>query len=81
MKLDYNEKYPREEIEYETFDEPMALAHDWQWDMLREALTKLREDGILNSEEWEVKAGRKQISLEELAWINTIMISRMKGDK
>ena len=85
MELDYNEKAPKK-IYIPNSGEILQLDKDWQWDALADSLDMLDDDSdILNKETWEEKARRKELTIDELTWLNTIMISRllenMKGER
>lgn len=55
----------------------LKLDEQWQWDMLLEKVQELRQKGILNNDTWETKIKNKTITAHELAWLNTITMSRL----
>ncbi len=57
--------------------EGLQLEHEWQWKLLHQNLKALREEGVLNSKDWEEKALKKDISVHELTWLNTISLKRL----
>lgn len=50
----------------------------WQWDMIVKSLEEMHEDGILNSDQWITKAKEKTLTLSELCFLNTIIVTRRK---
>jgi len=77
MKLDHNEKSPKE-LYIPNSGEILQLDKDWQWDALVNSLDMLDDDrDILNKETWQEKARNKEMTIDELSCLNTIMISRL----
>jgi hypothetical protein len=62
-------------------DDILQLKQQWQWDMLSDALLQLHNDGILNSLDWHEKAKNKELTVSELAWLNTIILTRKEGEQ
>ncbi|CAG7623118.1 glycoside hydrolase family 73 protein [Paenibacillus allorhizosphaerae] len=68
--------------EYDTLEEddmPMKFDHDWQWNMLGDALEGLYRKGLLSDYIWVEKAYNRQLTGTELAWLNTIIYARQSG--
>lgn len=61
----------------EEMSDVLKLDEQWQWDMLLEKVQELRQKGILNNDTWETKIKNKTITAHELAWLNTITMSRL----
>ncbi|MGG4144850.1 N-acetylmuramoyl-L-alanine amidase [Paenibacillus algorifonticola] len=57
-------------------EDDRLLLVQWQVDMLVEALTKLQRAGTFESMEWIEKAKNKTLTLSELAFLNTIILSK-----
>ncbi len=55
----------------------LTLEHQWQWDMLQEAVVNLRKASIITSDDWEKKITNKSITLDEISWLNAIAIKRL----
>jgi hypothetical protein len=94
MKLDFNEDYPGEKEEYEEDrvldqEDIIDLDENWEWELLVESLEILHQEykgkKLLNNKRWIEQAKNKEISLDKLTLVNTILISRiykiLKGDK
>lgn len=58
----------------------LILKEQWQWDLLANTLKSLYDTKVLNSLEWYEKAVAKNLSVSELAWLNTIIMGRMAGE-
>ncbi len=56
-------------------EEDMELS-TWQNSMLVDALRDLREKMIINDDSWIKKAEKGELTLSELTWLNTIIITR-----
>lgn len=50
---------------------------NWQWEEAQTILRKAREQGILNSEEWEKKAASKNLTFDELEFLNLVLNGRV----
>lgn len=59
-------------------DEPLKL-EQWQFDMLTQAISEFREQGLLTSDMWLEKIKDKTMTNSELAFINTILISKLNA--
>jgi len=55
----------------------LQLEESWQWDMLYESVEELENKGILTSAKWRDKIQKREISLHELVWLNTILMDRL----
>lgn len=68
----------------------LEFKNDWQWSMLGDALDVLYKASVAGVIEpaftdytWAEKAYKREMTVDELAWLNTIIMSRVmvKGDK
>ncbi|WP_281886421.1 glycoside hydrolase family 73 protein [Paenibacillus sp. YYML68] len=55
---------------------PMQLKFDWQWKQLGDALDGLYQKGLITDRRWVERAYNRELTVTELAWLNTIMIAR-----
>jgi N-acetylmuramoyl-L-alanine amidase CwlA len=60
-------------------DELEVELQQWQWDMLANALDGLNKKGIVTDANWTMKAQKKELTRDELTWLNTIMYARQNG--
>ncbi|WP_409343707.1 glycoside hydrolase family 73 protein [Paenibacillus sp. MBLB4367] len=60
---------------------PMKLEHDWQWNMLGDALDGLYSQGLITDRSWVDKAYKQELTQAELTWLNTILFARKNGVK
>jgi len=58
---------------------PMKLEHDWQWNMLGDALDGLYKQGLITDNSWVEKAYKQTLTQSELTWLNTILFARKNG--
>ncbi|WP_052330052.1 peptidoglycan recognition protein family protein [Thermicanus aegyptius] len=58
----------------------LELKFDWQWDLLTKALEHLKENGLLSSAEWAEKAKKKELTVDEAAWLAIILLGRKEDD-
>lgn len=49
---------------------------DWQWQEAESTFRKAREQGILSSDEWEKKAAAKDLTFDELEFLNLVLTGR-----
>lgn len=56
--------------------EIMKLQHQWQWDMMAEALDELHKEGFLTSPDWAAKAKNKSLTTDEVVFVNLILTQR-----
>lgn len=49
---------------------------DWQWKEAEEIFRKARESGIFNSDQWEKKAAKKDLTFDELEFLNLVLNGR-----
>lgn len=54
----------------------MRLTENYQWNMLHDALNRLHKQGVLDSEKWATKAKNEDFTVDELTWLNTIILER-----
>lgn len=54
----------------------LQLDNDWQYDELYNVLKGFYDKGVLTSDEWHKKALNKVLTVDELAWLNTMIINR-----
>jgi len=52
---------------------------NWQWEMLHKSVKRLEDRKILTSSKWREKIEKKDISVHELVWLNTILMDRLSG--
>jgi hypothetical protein len=76
MRVDVGEKFPKKDF-IPNSGEPLKLDKEWQYEELAKSIRLLRDKGIMNDDEWYLKVKSKQITIDELTWINTILISRL----
>jgi N-acetylmuramoyl-L-alanine amidase len=57
----------------------LKLDETWQWNMLYESVKKLEDKKVLTSSKWKGKIEKKNISVHELVWLNTILMERLYG--
>lgn len=50
---------------------------NWQWEEAEAIFRKAREQGILNSDEWEKKAAAKNLTFDELEFLNLVLNGRV----
>ncbi|MDQ0899138.1 N-acetylmuramoyl-L-alanine amidase family protein [Paenibacillus sp. V4I7] len=60
-------------------EDTMILEHDWQWQMLGDALDGLYNKGIISEYSWVEKAYSRKLTQTELAWLNMIVYARQNG--
>ncbi len=69
------------EVEYiEEVDDTskaLVLQEDWQWTMLLENIKLYKSKGFISGDEWDKKVKDKSITVDELAWLNNEIISRI----
>lgn len=58
---------------------PLSLSQDWQWRMLGDSLAGLYKQGLLSDDTWAKQAYARQLTVSELAWLNTIIFARQHG--
>jgi len=58
---------------------PMRLQHEWQWKQLGDALEGMYKKGLLTDHRWVQRAYARELTVSEVAWLNTIMIARQQG--
>ena len=56
-------------------DDQLKLVQ-WQWDMITKNLKQMHEDGILSSDEWVIKAQKKELTQSELIFLNNVIVTR-----
>lgn len=63
----------------------LKLLKEYMYDMLTDNLKELYDNGTLNSLEWYEKAKEKKLTVDELAWLNNVIMTRhirdVKGGK
>jgi len=57
----------------------LKLDENWQWEMLHKSVKRLEDKKILTSSKWREKVEKKDISVHELVWLNTILMDRLSG--
>lgn len=57
----------------------LKLDETWQWNMLYKSVKKLEDNKVLASSKWREKIEKKDISVHELVWLNTILMERLYG--
>lgn len=60
-------------------DDTMILEHEWQWQMLGDALDGLFKKGLISDYTWVEKAYKQELKQTELVWLNTILYARQNG--
>lgn len=60
-------------------EDTMILEHEWQWQMLGDALDGLYNKGIISEYSWVEKAYSRKLTQTELAWLNMIVYARQNG--
>lgn len=50
---------------------------DWQWKEAAETFKKAREKGILSSDQWEKKAVAKDLTFDEIEYLNLVLNGRV----
>ncbi|WP_137744528.1 N-acetylmuramoyl-L-alanine amidase [Robertmurraya siralis] len=50
---------------------------DWQWEEAAEIYKKARVKGILSSDEWEKKAAEKNLTFDEIEYLNLVLNGRL----
>lgn len=75
--LDYLEKdiFPKEGGKKLSGEKPNWA--NWQWKEAEETFRRAREKGIIHSDEWEKKALSKQLTFDELAFLNLVIKGRV----
>ncbi|MEK8126292.1 glycoside hydrolase family 73 protein [Paenibacillus filicis] len=58
---------------------PMRLQHDWQWKQLGDALEGLYQKGLLTDRQWAERAYSQNLTVSEVAWLNTVILARQQG--
>ena len=77
MRIDVEPQLPKKNF-IPNSGKLLKLDKDWQWDALADSLDMLDNDSkVLNKETWQEKAKNKEMTIDELTWLNTIMISRL----
>lgn len=66
---------PQEEKTKE--DEDKLELSDWMWDELVKELEQLLKDEVITDKQWVEKAKKKQLSVSEVTWLNTIVARRL----
>jgi N-acetylmuramoyl-L-alanine amidase len=57
-------------------EDELKLEDQWQYDMLVDALNNLKAKGTFDDEKWITNAKNKTLTVSELLWLNTIILSR-----
>jgi len=66
----------------ENMSNALSLKEDWYWTMLLENIKLYKSKGYITGDEWEKKVTDKSITVDELAWLNNEIISRIaKGTR
>lgn len=62
--------------EYDREEDDQLKLNDYQQKMLVDALTTLNKQGVITDPSWVDKANKGTLTLSELTWLNTIILSR-----
>jgi N-acetylmuramoyl-L-alanine amidase CwlA len=60
--------------------EDKLILSDWMWNELVKVLEQFHAEGVITDQQWMEKAKKKALTVSELSWLNTIIMSR-KGVK
>lgn len=58
----------------------LKLKESWQWELLYKSIEELENKGIITSALWREKILKKEITVHELVWLNTILMDRLTGE-
>lgn len=61
----------------ENMNNALNLNEDWYWTMLLENVKLYKSKGFITGDEWEKKVKNRTITIDELAWLNNEIISRI----
>lgn len=61
----------------ENMSNALSLKEDWYWTMLLENIKLYKSKGYITGDEWEKKVTDKSITVDELAWLNNEILSRI----
>lgn len=67
----------KKELERDDMSKALVLQEDWHWTMLLENIKLYKSKGFISGDEWEKKVKDKSITVDELAWLNNEIISRI----
>jgi N-acetylmuramoyl-L-alanine amidase CwlA len=67
---------PQEEKPKEEGEDKLELS-DWMWNELVKELEQLQKDEVIADKQWVEKAKKKQLTVSELTWLNTIVARRL----
>ncbi len=63
--------------EVDDMSRSLVLQEDWQWNMLLENVQLFKSKGYISGDEWEKKIKARKITIDELAWLNNELLSRI----